>query len=303
MHRFLVAGIVQRETIVKVDRIPVDYQIVTSKPDTIDISIGGDAYNISLALSFMGDQVDFLSMVGEHDSPELINPYGAEVRLCSDYILPRLAGTPTQVVLCSDDWMQQIFEDTKNIRDVSYDVTLFEERLGSAEVVVLSNANFCRPLVRLAKEADLPIAVNLRKYSEDTVQYNREFLMAADILYLSDDMLDQDPYDFLKEIIDTYAPRIAILGMGAKGVLLYSKDDNILAPFKSVKTNQVVNTVGAGNALFACFLHYYYQTGSAISAIKNALLFASYKIGFVGTSSGFMTEEQIEQWKHLIWKN
>ena len=40
-----------------------------------------------------------------------------------------------------------------------------------------------------------------------------------------------------------------------------------------------------------------------VNAIKNALLFASYKIGFVGTSNGFMTEEQIETWHALIWKD
>ena len=72
--------------------------------------------------------------------------------------------------------------------------------------------------------------------------------------------------------------------------------------YKPVKTNEIVNTIGAGNALFSAFLHYYVKTGDAHDAIKNALLFASYKIGFLGTSNGFMTEEQIEQWKRLIWR-
>jgi len=170
-------------------------------------------------------------------------------------------------------------------------------------VVVLSNANFCRPLISLAQNAGKPVAVNLRKYAAETISYNAEFLFAADILYLSDDNLEGDPYEFVKEIAEAYTPKIVILGMGSKGVMLYSKEDDIFAPFNTVKTNQVVNTVGAGNALFSCFLHYYYKTGDAICAIKNALLFASYKIGFVGTSNGFMTEEQIEQWRSLIWKD
>ena len=71
--------------------------------------------------------------------------------------------------------------------------------------------------------------------------------------------------------------------------------------YDSVKTNEVVNTAGAGNALFACFLHYYQETKDSINAIKNALLFASYKIGFMGTSNGFMTVEQVAQWRDLIW--
>lgn len=303
MSKFLVAGIVQRETIVKVDRIPVEYAAITSRPDTVNISIGGDAYNESLALVWLGNDVDFMTMIGRHDSPDMINPYGSEIKLRSDYVLPKLKETLTEVVLCGADWKQQIFEDNKDIRDMVYDEALFEERVRQANVVVLSNANFCRPLIRIARAEGKPIAVNLRKYSSETLKYNADFLSSADILYLSDDYLDKDPYEFVKEIVHTYGNRIVILGMGSKGVLLYSREDDIFAPFPTVKANKVINTVGAGNALFSCFLHYYYKTGDAILAIKNALLFASYKIGFVGTSNGFMSEEQMEQWHNLIWKD
>ena len=43
------------------------------------------------------------------------------------------------------------------------------------------------------------------------------------------------------------------------------------------------------------------ETGDSVNAIKNALLFASYKIGYMGTSNGFMTVDQLEQWRNLIW--
>ena len=95
---------------------------------------------------------------------------------------------------------------------------------------------------------------------------------------------------------------ILIYGMGAAGVLLYSNKLDTYVLYKPVKTNEIVNTVGAGNALFSCFLHYYNQTGDSTFSIRNALLFASYKIGFIGTSIGFMTEKQIEDWRELIWK-
>lgn len=302
MNKFLVAGIVQRETLVKVDKIPLEYKALTSKPDTVNISVGGDAYNESLALVWLGNDVDFMTMIGQHDSPELINPYGCEIKLRTDYVLPRLKDTLNEVVLCGNDGKQQSFEDHKDIGRVGYDEEVFKARVEAAGVVVVSNANFCRPLVELAKKAGKPIAVNLRRYDEADPA-DAEYMAAADILYLSDNNLKQDPYDFVKEIVEKYDTKVVLLGMGDKGVLLYSKEDNIFAPFPTVKTNKVVNTVGAGNALFSCFLHYYYKTGDAILAIKNAMLFASYKIGFVGTSNGFMTEEQIEQWRSLIWKD
>jgi ribokinase len=91
------------------------------------------------------------------------------------------------------------------------------------------------------------------------------------------------------------------VGRGSKGVILFDKAGGFMADYKTVKTNEIVNTVGAGNALFACFLHYYQETGDSVNSIKNALLFSSYKIGYMGTSKGFMTTEQMEQWRNLIW--
>ena len=94
---------------------------------------------------------------------------------------------------------------------------------------------------------------------------------------------------------------IIILGQGSKGLILFDRHRDINVHYDTVKTNEVVNTTGAGNALFACFLHYYQETGDSTLAIKNAMLFASYKIGYMGTSNGFMTTDQLEQWRNLIW--
>ncbi|NLL77109.1 MAG: carbohydrate kinase family protein [Clostridiales bacterium] len=303
MSKFLVAGIVQKETIVKVDKIPIEYLGVTNKPNTIYTSTGGDAYNESLALEWLGNSVDFMSMVGADESMELINPKGSEVTIVTDYILPRLCHTPTAVVFYDDGRNQQIFEDIKDLRETEYDLNLFKERAARAEMLVLSNANFCRPLIEIGKELRKPIAVNIREYQESKVCYNEDYLRAADILYVSDDHLIEEPYEFVKSLAVKYRPEIIILGQGAEGLILYDKNKNIIAHYNTVKTHGLVNTVGAGNALFSCFLHFYNKTQDSVFAVKNALLFASYKIGFMGTSNGFMTEEQIAQWRNFIWRD
>lgn len=303
MGKFLVAGVVQRETIVKIDKIPIEYKGSVSEPNTIFISTGGDAYNESLALKWLGNSVDLLSMIGEDESMELINPPGSEVKLVTDYILPKLAHTPTAVVFYDSERNQQIFEDIKDLREKTYDQDLFEERAARAEMLVVSNNNFCRPLMRIGKELRKPIAVNLREYRECKLCYNEDFLKAADILYLSDDHLTEEPFEFIKSLAVKYRPEIIILGQGAAGLILYDKNKNIIAHYNTVRTHGIVNTVGAGNALFSCFLHFYNKTHDSVFAVKNALLFASYKIGFMGTSNGFMTEEEIRHWRNLIWRD
>lgn len=304
MSKFMVAGFVQFETIVKVDDLPLPYKEFESIPETINTDMGGAGFNEAMALRWLGDEVDFMSMVAKNMSRTQIHAYleENEVNLSTEYVLRKLDGMPTSVVLYKTSGKKQVFEDVKDIRTVEYDIDLFESQIQDKDMVLISNCNFCRPVLGLAKKYHKPIALNVRSMRAEKIANKEDFLAAADIVYISDDDLEGDPYDCINECRKKYDPEIIIMGLGAKGVILYIREDNSVIEYKPVKTYEVVNTVGAGNALFSSFLHYYVKTKDARDAIKNALLFASYKISFVGTSNGFMTEEQIEQWRKLIWK-
>ncbi len=301
MSKFLVAGVTQIETIVRVDSIPVNYAPLTSVTESIFTEMGGDAYNESLALKWLGDEVCFMSIVGRNQDLSMINPPDRKITLSTEYIIPQMKATPTEVVLYDRERKQQIFEDLKDLRDNVYDMSMVAPIAESCDMLVLANANFCRPFAKVAKEHKKPVAVNIRNYDPEKEKYNRDFLEPAKVLYFSDDTLTEDPYEFIDRIAGTYDTEIIILGQGSEGLILYDRSQNLRVHYKTVKTNEVVNTIGAGNALFACFLHYYMETKDSVNAIKNALLFASYKIGYMGTSNGFMTPAQLEQWRNLIW--
>ena len=301
MSKFLVAGVTQIETIVRVDKIPVSYSPITSEIDSIFTAMGGDAYNESLALKWLGDDVTFMSIVGRNQDLGIINPPDRKITLSTEYIIPQMKETPTEVVLYDKDRKQQIFEDIKDLRENVYDMSMVAPIAEDCDMMVLANANFCRPFAKEAAARNKPIAVNIRKYVREKEKYNTDFLEPAKILYFSDDNLGEDPYEFIDRISATYGTEIIILGQGSEGLMLFDKSQNLRVHYKTVKTNEVVNTIGAGNALFACFLHYYMENGDSVNAIKNALLFASYKIGYMGTSNGFMTTDQLEQWRNLIW--
>lgn len=303
MSKFMVAGFVQLETIVKVDELPLPYKEFESIPDIINADIGGAGFNAAMALRWLGDDVDFMSMVARNMSRRQIQAYLKmnEVNLSTDYVLPMLDGMPTSVILYAKG-KKQTFEDVKDIRTVEYDFDLFESQIQDKDMVLISNCNFCRPILGLAKKYHKPLALNVRSMRAEKIANKEDFLAAADIVYISDDDIEGDPYDCIEECKRKYNPEIIIMGIGKRGVILYTRESNSVLEYKPVKTYDVVNTVGAGNAMFSSFLHYYVKTKDAKDAIKNALLFASYKISFVGTSNGFMTEDQIEQWRKLIWK-
>lgn len=302
MSKIMVAGFVLLETIVKVEGLPVRYQPFSSEVNTITSNLGGDGYNEATALTWLGNEVEFMSIWARGMMPQLEELGAKGVNLKLDYILPKLEEIPASVVLYADG-KRQIFEDVKDSRDIQYDYQLFEERIQDKDIVLVTDANFCRPLLQLVKKYQKPLALNVRRLNKETKVKKEEFLQAADIIYVSGTDVEGDPYDWIKEVKERYNPEVFIIGIGSKGVIIYTKADNSILEYKPVKTKEIVNTIGAGNALFSAFVHYYFKTKDAKESIKAALLFASYKIGFDGTTNGFMTEEQIQQWLPLIWKD
>jgi ribokinase len=99
----------------------------------------------------------------------------------------------------------------------------------------------------------------------------------------------------VRQLLDRYGSEIVVVGLGAQGALLAVKRDNFLERLPAVTTRPVVNTIGAGDALFSCFLHAYAKTRDPYAALQKALVFASYKIGAVGAAEGFLDEAALEK--------
>ncbi len=300
MSKFIIAGITQLETIVKVNKIPIEYKSFTALNDAIHTSAGGDAFNISLALKWLGDDIDFMTVVGRDQSMGVFNPPDREVTLDTKYVLPLMNETPMEVMFFDENREEQTFEDLKDIRDVGYEMSLVDPIMDKAEMVVLSNANFCRPIMHLAGDHNKKLAVKIHSFSREKEKYNADFLSAADIVFFSD-VTDEDPFAFAQNMAKKYDIKLIIIGQGADGLILHDEVKNMTVHYDPVRTGKVVNTAGAGNALFACFLHYIQKGLEAGDAIHKALLFTSNKIGYMGTSNGFMTEAQLEHWESLIW--
>ena len=81
--------------------------------------------------------------------------------------------------------------------------------------------------------------------------------------------------------------------MGERGALMYVRSENSVTHYPARHTRDIVNTVGAGDALFSCFLHFYNKTGEPHASLENAIIFASWKIGEKGAAKGFLSESEL----------
>jgi ribokinase len=83
--------------------------------------------------------------------------------------------------------------------------------------------------------------------------------------------------------------------MGERGALLAVRRDGFIGQIAAVSSRPVVNTIGAGDALFSAFLHFYRATAAPYASIERAVTFASYKIGASGAAQGFLDAAALEQ--------
>ena len=292
MSKILVSGLINTETTVQVRQFPIPYYPIDYPFFGINTAVSGVAYNIAKALTTLGDQVILTSMLGEDFSAEYIKRELTDAGITIDGIKSCLAATPSSVVLFDEDGKRQIYCDLKDIQEASYSFT--EDICQDADIIVACNINFNRPLLHAAKNSGKIIATDVHVLSDVWDGYNREFMEYADILFLSDEGIGEWYQDFMWHLVHTYNHQIIVLGRGNKGAAMYLKEEDRILEFPAVKVGDIVNTVGAGDALFSSFIHYYAKGIHPVEALHRAQVFASAKIGANGASNGFVKEEQID---------
>jgi ribokinase len=294
MSKILVSGIVNIENNLKVDAFPILYNPVNFAFFGIHTSPGGVGYNIAKALKTLGDEVQLLSIIGDDLNGDAILSHLLKLGISTETIKKYSKNTPQSIILYDIMGKRQIFTDLKNVQELEYPLNVFQEQVVDCEILVMCNVNFSRNFLKYAKEQGKIIATDIQAISSMEDPYNQDFLNYGDILFFSNDKLGEDCEGFLKQVSNKYQNKIVVVGMGYQGALMYVREDNFLGRFKAHKIREVVNTVGAGDALFSSFVHFYAKEKDPYDSIQKAMIFAGYKIGESGSSNGFLTEKELQ---------
>ena len=291
MH-ILVSGLINTETTAAVRGFPIHYYPIDYAFFGVDTAVSGVAFNLTKALVTLGDQVRLASMVGTDFAAAYIRDALGQLAVGTEFVQPKLRQTPSSVVLYDPAGKRQIYCDLKDIQETAYDFP--EEILEGIDLVAACNINFNRPLLHLAKAAGKTVATDVHVLSDLYDAYNREFMECADILFLSDEAVGENWYAFMMRLADTYPCKVIVMGRGEKGAAMYQRETGEILQMGAAYAGPVVNTVGAGDALFSSFLHFYAKGLSPVEALRRAQLFAAHKITVSGAANGFVPESVIE---------
>jgi ribokinase len=300
MSRFFVAGLINLETTLAIDDFPLPYFPVRYPFFGIQTTVSGVGYNIAKALTVLGNRVDLASLIGRDENGQLVRKALAGDGIPEALVLESLAETAQAAILYDPQGKRQIHTDLKDIQEHTYPLEQAEAAIRAADLAVIGNINFSRPLLGAAKAAGKWIATDVHALSSLEDDYNQDYLGAADILFLSDEALPDSPEQITRRIWKQFAAQIVVIGLGAQGALMGVRRDGFIGRFPAVSTRKVVNTIGAGDALFSAFLDRFQRTHDPYAAIRQAMVFASYKIGEKGAAQGFLTAEALDDWTHKI---
>lgn len=292
--RILVSGLLNTETTTAVRGFPVHYYPIDYPFFGISTAVSGVAFNIAKALRTLGDEVRLTSMTGNDFPAAYIRSALEELDIAPDHVRPVLKQTPSSVVLYDPEGKRQIYCDLKDIQETAYGFS--EDLLEGVDLVAACNINFNRPLLAMAKQAGKRIATDVHVLSNIHDEYNRAFMECADILFLSDEHIGEDYRGFLLALANTYGNAVIVLGRGGRGAAMYLRETGQITEMPAVYAGPVVNTVGAGDALFSSFLHYYAKGADPVEALYRAQVFAAHKITVSGASGGFVPEQVLDRW-------
>lgn len=295
MRRILVSGLINIETTLQVEDFPIVYEPVRFPFFGIQSSVSGVGYNVAKALTVLGDDVRFLSLIGEDMAGRLVLDSLAADGIAGERVITALRQTPQSAILYDRTGRRGINTDLKDIQDAIYPPDRFVEAVAGCELAALCNINFARPFLARVQALGIPIATDVHTIADLEDAYDHDFMAAASILFMSDERLPCAPEAWVRRIWDRYRAEVVVVGLGAQGALLGVRRDHFLERLPAVRTRPVVSTIGAGDALFSAFLHCYAASGDPYAALQRAIVFASYKIGETSASQGFLNEATLEE--------
>lgn len=290
----VVAGVTNLQFSVPVDAFPVAYSPVRYPQNQTGVRVAGVGYNVAAGLAALGREVRLATFAG---GDLLGGAVEQELRARGLHGPWVLAGqeTPRSVVLHEPGGERMICTDLRGLPQAVYPPEAFAEALHGADWAVITNIGFARPLLAVARDAEVPVAADVQTIDDLDDDYNRDWMAAAQVLFCSHERLPVPPRPWISMVQERYRTPVVVVGCGAGGALLGVRERGEIRHVPAVAPRGVTSTAGAGDALAAAFMHVYAATGDPQAAIEWAVVFAGYAVGAEPGESAFLTGPQLAE--------
>lgn len=297
MAKIFISGLLNIETSLRVDSFPIVYSPIEYPFFGVNSSVSGVGFNLAKAIKTLGGEPILFSLLGEDECGTRVRSAltNEEIKMDAILSLPDMA-TPESVVIFDKEGRRKVYCDLKDIqdRDACINGETLPAILKGCELAMLTNINFSRPFLKSCKGMGIRIATDVHVLSDVNDPYNKDFIANADYLFLSNEGVKGKEGEFIKELYSSFHNKIIVMGCGEEGALAYVGETDAFFYEKAVAPKGIINTVGAGDALFSSFLFAFLKTEDVGYSLRFAVTFAGIKIATSGGANGFPSEKEVE---------
>jgi ribokinase len=289
--RFLVSGGIGLEINIPVNQFPIEYKAVEHYNNEISFNVAGGGYNLAKSLKTLGCDVTLGSVLANDRERYIIKE---ELKDSGIDIVSTSTDQKTlmSVVLYDETGKRLLMRDGKNIHLERFNDEVINEMTKDVDFAILTIANFSRNLIPHLL-GEVPIAIDLHEINSIDDEYRKEFIECADILFFSHENVNGSKETFIDELFAISNASLICMSCGGDGVLLKERTGEFIK--KKAPDVKVVNTIGAGDALFSSFC-YFHALGNTVNiAMDKALIYVGQKIQHNGASIGFVSSSIVNE--------
>ncbi|WUH99080.1 carbohydrate kinase family protein [Spirillospora sp. NBC_00431] len=288
--KIVVAGTASCYTTVRVNGFPVSYE-PTSPADWARVSVSGVATHIAKVQRGLGCDVRLCTVAGKDVAGTMIRAELEREGLLGAGVVTS-EWSSAGVVLVDQNGRRMGLPYLTPVDQFAYPFGVLREQAQGADLLVLTNARFVRPLVAPAAGLAIPIAVDVHLIGALDDEYDRPWLERAQIVFCSHERIP-DPRAWVAGMFSRYRQcEMVGIGLGSQGALLGLRDGTLIR-VAAAPPVRIVNTSGAGDALFGTFLAEWLLHGDPVAAVQSAVLHAGWKIGYRLPSTVSLTAEEL----------
>ena len=289
--KIVVAGVTSVAVHLPVDGFPLRYRPVVPPP-WLDTGPGGAGAHIAEVLRHLGDDVSLCTVVGGDAAGAMLRGHLRAAGLDGPGVVEGPASS-CSIVLVAPDGERMVYPHLATVNAFEYPVARFADALAGADLAVLTNTDFVRPLLPAAVLRGVPVAVDVNVIADVAEPYYQPWLDVADVIFCSRERLPCPPASWIAQVLDRFpGAAMAAVGCGADGSVLGLRDGRMVT-VAGVSPLGVRNTSAAGDSLFAAFLHGWLATGNPVEALRDAVAFAGWRVGHRRPASVLLSEAEL----------
>src|SRR5688572_28380452 len=120
MAKIIVAGLANIETTHQIESFTIEYQPVRRLSFGLRSTVAGIGYNVCKALKTLGDEVDFLSMLGNDANGAIIRAELKQQGISDEHVFSILHESPQASIFYEPSGQRMVFTDRKDAEEVAF---------------------------------------------------------------------------------------------------------------------------------------------------------------------------------------